>query len=129
MRKPPNLDRFSGTGRETSDICGIAASWLDRQIFASYRSRMPNIFIYWNDLTGEWDAYGLEIATANQTPQLHQIVSTDRLLSVFTTLSIVDRDNALNIFAVAWCNGIDKTSIPLHPLLAQNITLMVINPS
>jgi muconolactone delta-isomerase len=90
---------------------------------------MPNIFIYRNDLTGEWNAYGLEIATANQTPQLHQIVSTDLLLSVFTTLSIVDRDNALNIFAVDRHNGIDIISMPLYRLLTQNITPIGINPS
>ena len=36
--------------------------------------------IYWNDLTGEKDAYGYAIATANQTPVLGKIIPVDSLL-------------------------------------------------
>lgn len=42
--------------------------------------------IYWNDLTGEKDAYGLAIATANQTPALGQIIPLDRSLTELTEL-------------------------------------------
>jgi hypothetical protein len=42
--------------------------------------------IYWNDLTGEKDAYGLAIATANQTPALGKIIPVDSLLGSLTEL-------------------------------------------
>jgi hypothetical protein len=42
--------------------------------------------IYWNDLTGEKDAYGLGIATANQTPALGKIIPVDSLLGSLTEL-------------------------------------------
>jgi superfamily II DNA or RNA helicase len=42
--------------------------------------------IYWNDITGERDAYGLGIATANKTPELHQVFPVDRLLADLTNL-------------------------------------------
>jgi hypothetical protein len=42
--------------------------------------------IYWNERTGEKDAYGLAIAVANQTPELGQIIPTDRLLNALTEL-------------------------------------------
>jgi Helicase conserved C-terminal domain len=42
--------------------------------------------IYWNDLTGEKDAYGLAIATANQTPALGKIIPVNQLLGSLTEL-------------------------------------------
>jgi superfamily II DNA or RNA helicase len=42
--------------------------------------------IYWNDLTGEKDAYGYAIATANQTPALGKIIPVDALLGSLTEL-------------------------------------------
>ena len=42
--------------------------------------------IYWNDLTGEKDAYGLAIATANQTPALGQIIPLDRSITELAEL-------------------------------------------
>ncbi len=42
--------------------------------------------IYWNDLTGEKDAYGYAIATANQTPVLGKIIPVDSLLRSLTEL-------------------------------------------
>ena len=42
--------------------------------------------IYWNDRTGEKDAYGLAIATANQTPALGQVIPLDRSLTELTEL-------------------------------------------
>jgi Helicase conserved C-terminal domain len=42
--------------------------------------------IYWNDLTGEKDAYGYAIATANQTPALGKIIPVDSLMGSLTEL-------------------------------------------
>jgi superfamily II DNA or RNA helicase len=42
--------------------------------------------IYWNERTGEKDAYGIAIATANQTPELGKIIPVDRLLASLTEL-------------------------------------------
>ena len=42
--------------------------------------------IYWNDRTGEKDAYGLAIATANQTPALGQVIPLDQSLTELTEL-------------------------------------------
>jgi superfamily II DNA or RNA helicase len=42
--------------------------------------------IYWNDKTGEKDAYGLAIATANQTPALGRVIPRERSLTELTQL-------------------------------------------
>ena len=42
--------------------------------------------IYWNDITGEKDAYGYAIATANQTPALGKIIPVDSLMESLTEL-------------------------------------------
>lgn len=42
--------------------------------------------IYWNDRTGEKDAYGLAIAIANQTPGLGKVMPLDRSLTELTEL-------------------------------------------
>ncbi|AFY92533.1 helicase-related protein [Chamaesiphon minutus] len=42
--------------------------------------------IYWNDKTGEKDAYGLAIATANQTPALGRVIPRERSLTELTEL-------------------------------------------
>jgi superfamily II DNA or RNA helicase len=42
--------------------------------------------IYWNSCTGECDAYGIAIATTSKTPELHQIIQPDQLLSSLNNL-------------------------------------------
>jgi hypothetical protein len=57
--------------------------------------------IYWNDLTGEEDAYGGAIALGFQTPEYHEVVSAsviiERANSLYEKLMIIKKDYEKNL--------------------------------
>lgn len=57
--------------------------------------------IYWNNLTGEEDAYGRSIALSFQTPEYHEVVSAsvviERANSLYEKLMVIKRDYEQNL--------------------------------
>jgi hypothetical protein len=73
----------SGSERGVNNLVALTLDYFDPNGKLIIDDRQT---IYWNDLTGEKDAYGLAIATANQTPELGKIISVDALVLSLTEL-------------------------------------------